>query len=243
MIDFHSHIMPAFDDGASDADTSLKMINTIVSTSHCYPCSSADIDKFLSERERAYDELMAAAQNSGVDMPEIRLGCEVHLTCDLTRLRGIEKLCIDKTGYMLVEMPSSNWNDNTIDYIYKLSISGIKPIIAHAERNIAQKSELLSALYTLDILIQINAESFGAAPLKKFIDNMMKNKMIHIIGTDMHNLNTRHPNMDKAKKYIIKRYGAECWSYLMRNADIILEGEELYYRDLMSFKKKSFLSK
>ncbi|MCH5212052.1 MAG: hypothetical protein J1G06_03475 [Oscillospiraceae bacterium] len=251
ITDFHSHILPSFDDGAADTDTAIKMltlskrmgVSRIVSTSHCYPCSSADVDKFIENRERSYDKLINEIEISGADVPEIRLGCEVHLTCDITRFRGIERLCVDGTDYMLVEMPRSKWTDNTIDNVYKLSISGIHPIIAHAERNIKQDGELLNSLYMLDILVQINAGSFGISALKKFIDGMMKNKMIHLIGTDMHNLTSRSPVMNNAEKYIKKRFGTECWEYLMRNADIILGGDELSYRDLTSFSKKLFFRK
>ena len=251
ITDFHSHILPSFDDGAADTETAIKMltlsksmgVSCVVSTSHCYPCSSEDIDKFLDGRERAYSKLMDAIAASGADVPEIRLGCEVHLTCDLTGFRDVERLCVDGTSYMLLEMPASKWTDNTIDNVYKLSISGIKPIIAHAERNIKQNEDLLNSLYMLDILIQINAGSFGVPTLKKFIDKMMKNKMIHIIGTDMHNLTSRRPVMDNAEKYIKKRFGGECWNYLMRNAGIILEGDELAYRDLRGFSRKSIFSR
>ena len=251
ITDFHSHILPSFDDGAADTDTAVKMltlsrqmgVDRVVSTSHCYPCQSSDVDSFIEKREKAYNKLTEAISASGADVPEIVLGCEVHLTCDLTGLRGIDRLCIAGTDYMLIEMPVSKWTDNTIDNVYKLSINGIKPIIAHAERNIGQNDELLEALYILDVLIQINAESFGVPSLKKFIDSMMKNKMIHVLGTDMHNLGSRGPKMDKALKYINKRFGAECVDYIMHNADIILDGGEISYRDFRSFKKRSIFGK
>lgn len=248
ITDFHSHILPNFDDGAADTGVSIQMleksssmgVETIVSTSHCYPVSAADIDEFIIKRETAYNELKAAMAGREQTLPGLVRGCEAHLTCDLTKLRGYKRMCIDGTNYMLVEMPASPWTDKTIDNIYKLSISGVKPIIAHAERNLGQKQELLSSLYMLDVLIQINAESFGVPQLKKFIDSMMKNKMIHLIGTDMHNMRGRCPNMDNAQRYIKKRYGSDCWDYLMHNAEIILSGEELSYRKLRSFVKNHF---
>ncbi len=244
--DFHSHILPGFDDGAANTDTALKMINMsmdmgvdhIVSTSHCYPYSDRDIAEFLDERAEAFSRLREAAEQSGTRLPEIRLGSEVHLTCDLTRLKFIKSLCVEGTKYMLLEMPSSNWTDNVIDIVYKLTISGVKPIIAHMERNLGQKKELVEALCDLDVLIQINASSFGAPQFKKYIDRMFGQSLIHIIGTDMHNLDTRRPDMNKAEKYIRRRYGDECWSYLMNNAETVLSGRELSYRMLKSFKKK-----
>ncbi len=249
--DFHSHILPAFDDGARDTKTALAMIDKsagmgvdrIVSTSHCYPYSDGDIEEFLDMRSAAFERLKTEAAASGTVLPEIRLGSEVHLTCDLTSLSLIKELCIEGTKYMLLEMPSSKWNDTVIDVVYKLSISGIKPIIAHMERNLGQSAELVNALCDLDVLIQINASSFGIAALKKEIDGMFLRGLIHIIGTDMHNLDTRKPDMDRAEKYIKKRYGTECWEYLMNNAGTILSGGELSYRDIKVFKKKGIFTR
>lgn len=246
-IDFHSHIMPEFDDGAQNCDMALKMIEEsekqgvgcIVSTSHCYPYSGEDIEEFLSERNKAYDRLNDYAKKTGARLPRICLGAEVHLTCDLTKLPDIDKLCIENTKYMLIEMPSSPWSDKVVDCVYKLSISGIKPIIAHMERNFDQNQELIESLLELDVLIQINASSFGISHFKKYFDRMFAGALIHVIGTDMHNLTTRKPDMAKAQKYISKRYGKECWDYLMGNSEKILSGDELSYRELRNYRKKT----
>lgn len=247
IIDFHSHIMPSFDDGAKDAAMSIEMlvksldqsVDTVVSTSHCYPTSGRDIDNFIDGRRAAYVQLKDAVSERGIRIPEVVAGAEVHLSCDLTRLRGIDRLCIYGTNYMLVEMPSSKWTDETIDRVYKLSISGIKPIIAHIERNLIQDKELLNSLYMLDVLFQVNTESFCMPVFRKFIKKMMKDKLIHIIGTDMHNLDKRPPNMCKAQRAITKTYGQECWEYFMSNARTVLSGRELSYRDFRSFSTKS----
>ncbi|MGN0162266.1 MAG: tyrosine-protein phosphatase [Candidatus Ornithomonoglobus sp.] len=246
MIDFHSHFLPSIDDGAKNIEMSLKMleesrkmgVTDIVSTSHCYAYSSDEIETFIEERNAAYKKLIGAAEEKGQELPRIYLGSEVHLTCDISEMRAIHKLCIEGTDYMLLEMPSTPWSDGVIECVYKMSLKGITPIIAHMERNLGQKPELLNQLYNLDILVQINAESFGFGPLKKYIDNMMKSKMIHIIGTDMHNIENRKPNIEKAHKYITKRYGGECWDYLMHNAESVLKENSLPFRNLKSFKKK-----
>lgn len=247
VIDFHSHFLPSVDDGAKNVEMSLKMledsvkmgVTDIVSTSHCYAYSSDEIETFIEDRDAAYKKLAAAAAEKGQELPVIYLGSEVHLTCDISQMRSVHKLCVEGTDYMLLEMPSSPWSDSTIENVYKMSLKGITPIIAHMERNLNQKPELLNQLYSLDILVQINAESFGISFLKKYIDNMMKNKLIHIIGTDMHNVEQRKPNIDKARKYITKRYGGECWDYLMRNAESVLKENSLPFRELKIFKKKA----
>lgn len=247
IVDFHSHFLPSIDDGAKDVEMSLRMleksmetgVTEIVSTSHCYAYSSDEIEAFLEERDAAFKTLSDAAAEQGRELPEIHLGSEVHMTCDLSKMRAIHKLCIEGTDYILLEMPSSPWSDAVIECVYKMSLKGITPIIAHMERNLRQKPELLNQLYNLDILVQINAESFGFGPLKKYIDNMMKNKLIHIIGSDMHNMENRKPNIDNAHKYITKRYGGECWEYLMNNARSVLKQNSLPFEALKSFKKKT----
>lgn len=243
IVDFHSHILPEFDDGAKDIKMSLEMlelsrnmgVECVLATSHCYPHSSSGVEQYLEKREKSHKKL---AENLTEDRPCIRLGTEVHLSTDLSKIRNIKKLCIDGTNYMLVEMPASPWNESIVECIYKLTLMGIIPIIAHAERNLDQKQDLLDMLYSFDVLIQINAESFGVHQFKGFIDKMMRNAMIHIVGTDMHNTKHRPPNMNKAYKYIKKRYGIECWDYLMENAEKVLEGKKLSYRDFKAFKKK-----
>lgn len=247
IFDFHSHFLPFIDDGPKDMEISLKMlgesmrmgVTDIVSTSHCYAYSSAEAEELLKKRDEAIESVKNAAKERGLSIPNIYKGTEVHLTCDISQMRAVHRLCIEGTNYMLLEMPSSKWNDAVVESVYKLSTIGITPIIAHMERNLIQSEDLLNQLYSLDLLIQINAESFGMASVKKYIDTMMKNKMIHIIGTDMHNLENRKPNIDKAQKYIIKRFGADCWTYLMNNAETVLSGNQLGYRELRSFKKKS----
>lgn len=242
LCDFHSHVLYGVDDGANDIKTSIAMlkkskehgVDTVVLTSHCYPRSLRDIDKFLMKREGVYTKLSQIS-----DLPQLYKGCEVHLTGDISRLSSIKKLCIENTNYMLLEMPHTSWTDKTIEYVYKLNLIGITPIIAHDERNMHQRSELRNTLYDLNVLIQINAPSLMKFTYRKQIDKMMRIGVAHVIGSDMHNMIKRKPCMDKAEKIIKKRYGAECWDYMMNNAERILNGETISFRDFKAFKKRT----
>lgn len=250
MIDFHSHILPSFDDGAQDVDTAIAMlkkskaagVDTVVSTSHCYPFSSKDINDFIVNRNEAYMKLVNAARDRAEELPDIRLGAEVHMTCDVAAMRDINSLCIEGTSYLLLEMPSSPWTESIVESVYKLSTKRITPIIAHMERNMHQRSELLDSLYGLDILVQVNAEGFIDRHHKRDVNSLMNSALVHIIGTDMHNMTFRPPCLDKAQAVVRKRYGDECWEYLMRNAQTVLDGKKISYRDLRSFKKRGLFS-
>lgn len=244
VYDFHSHALFGIDDGAKDMDMSLGMlkasknmgVETVLLTSHCYPYSSKDIEKYIEKREESYNQLAC-----NKDIPRLVKGCEVHLTGDISRFGNLRKLCIENTDYMLLEMPHTPWNDKLIEVVYKLTLMGIRPIIAHDERNMHQKQELRNALYELDVLIQINAPSLFMFSYRKEIDKMLKLGLGHVIGTDMHNLTSRKPCFDKAKKKIKRRYGIECWEYFMVNSKKILENQVIAYRDFKSFKKKNIL--
>ena len=244
MIDFHSHILPAIDDGAKDAVMAEKMltkseesgVSDIVLTSHCYPRSEQHIERFLEKRARSLEMFPDTQINT-------YKGCEVHLTTDISKFRNIRKLCIENTNYMLLEMPFSQWRDEDVENVYKLTIMGINPIIAHMERNAHQKIGLRNSLCDLEVLVQINAQSFGDRCLRKEIDRLMNEGLVHVIGTDMHNITSRPPCMDRALKIIKKRYGGECIDYLENNAQRILSGQKISYRDFKAFKKQSIFKK
>lgn len=241
IYDFHSHVLPLMDDGAKSVEMSLTMlgesvkqgVDGVVATSHCYPNSEKSIEKYLSGRRSS---LAMISEAEG--LPKLYMGCEVHLTGDLSRFSNIKKLCIENTSYMLLEMPTSKWTDVTIDNVYKLTLLGIKPIIAHDERNMHQDTRLRNSLYELDVLIQINAPSLMLREYRRDIDRLFKMGMAHVIGTDMHNLTTRKPCMEEARKIVVRRYGEKCWEYLMRNAERVISGVEIPYSDFIKFKKK-----
>ncbi len=241
LCDFHSHVLFGIDDGAKDKKMSVAMlekaksdgVDAVLLTSHCYPRSFMDIDLYIEKRDSAYNELVDVK-----GLPKLFKACEVHVARDIAKFPNIRKLCIENTNYMLLEMPHTPWTDKTIDTVYKLNLMGITPIIAHDERNMHQKKELRNSLYDLDVLIQINAPSLFMFTYRKQIDKMMRLGLVHVIGTDMHNLTSRKPCMKKAQKRIIKRYGEECWQYMMKNSEKILNGEEISYKEFKSFKKK-----
>lgn len=255
IVDFHSHLFNKIDDGAKCmADTTNMLrksyhmgVDGVLFTSHCYPVSAEDVDRFLKKREYQMGYFRYEPRLDDppfIEMPKFFFrGCEVHLTGDISRIPNIKELCIEDTDYMLLEMPMKMWTDETVENVYKLTLMGIKPVIAHEERNMHQRQNLRNALYDLDVLIQINAPSLSMKEYKKDIDRLFAMGMAHVIGTDMHNLTSRPPCMDTARKIIKKRYGAECWDYLHNNATRILEGGTISYRDFKSFKKLGLFSK
>lgn len=251
MIDCHSHILPEFDDGAADMEVSLKMleqsreqgVDKILSTSHCYPKNSDSILNFVSRRNDRLLKLRSAVKESGAELPQIYPGCELNMLTDVSEYEETRMLCINNTDYILIEMPSSPWKEWMLEAVYKLSVRGYKPVMAHIDRFQYQDKQALNSLYELDVLYQINTDAFLEPAMSKKVAELLMNGRAHIIGTDMHNLTDRAPNMSKAVSVIKKHYGDECLEYFEKNALKIINGEEIEDIDLKRFKKKPLINR
>ncbi len=240
MIDAHSHILPELDDGAQSLELALNMlkestlqgVTDVVSTSHCYPKTEAEIIEFLNKRKSSYDILHSGMESIDTSLPHIHQGCEVNMLTDISDLENISSLCIDNTDYILIEMPYSPWSDWMIDSVYKLILRGLKPIMAHIDRYTSQNKENLMALLELDVIFQVNADLFLNKKMKKTADKLINDGYVHIIGSDMHSMGIRKPNLKNAKVEITSRYGLEFFNEMQENARYILKNEDIPHRRL-----------
>ena len=217
MVDFHSHALPGIDDGAADVVMSVAMlelsrkqgVDTVVLTPHYY-FSHKEIDEFLSEREEAYNLLIEYAKEKNIEIPKLVKGAEVRYSHELIESEELNKLCIENTNYLLLEMPFSHWNPWIFDKIFKAASSkNINFIIAHAERYIngIKNIKKLIPLFNMDCTIQINSEAFSKIGKRRLVKELVLKDKVHLIGSDMHNSTTRKTTMNKAYKYIRRKYG------------------------------------
>ena len=136
MIDFHTHILPNMDDGPKSVETSLELLSILEKqnvklvclTSHFYP-NRESIDDFILRRDNAYKQLDYKGNL------ELRLGCEVHYYNGISQSDNLDKLCLENTNILLLELPFETIiNDNMIREIISLSNRGFKVMLAHIER-------------------------------------------------------------------------------------------------------------
>lgn len=247
MIDFHSHFLPQIDDGAQKVSISLDMLSesykqgvrTVIATPHCEIDAENDIDVFLQLRRKSYRILKEAMSKDNRQFPKIVLGCEFQISKPCRNFEKLRSLCIENTNYILVEMPYSQWNDNYYDYLYNLTLNGMRPIIAHIERFISRKKEFYN-LFSLDLLYQVNADSFLSPLTRRHIPDLFTCGAVQFLGTDMHNTGKRAPNIKKATDRIIKNYGNACLNNLLDNAEAALKNEpvqRINYEQMSFFRK------
>lgn len=251
MVDVHSHILPHFDDGAATTAAALEMlreskrqgVDKVISTSHCYPRGERSINDFLYDRTESLLHLRREIEKSGEDLPRIYAGCELNLSRDISDDPHLPELCVEGTQYLLLEMPYTQWQPWHIETVYKISLRGITPVMAHIERFLSQKKELLDSLFELDVLYQVNAEAFSDRYMRKYIDMLLQSGKAHFLGSDMHNMDMRKPNIALAKEKIIKDYGEACWDYFEQNNEKLIRNESIEAAAPSILKKRGFLEK
>lgn len=229
MIDFHSHVLPDIDDGAKNTQMSIDMlklslesgVSTVIATPHCYITSEDSVESFLSQREHSYEKLKKAIMEQNISVPEIILGSEVHISPNLSKTPDLKKLCLSGTDYILLEMPYEPWKDWMFEEVYQVTLLGLKPILAHLDRFLSQEKQFQN-LYSINVLFQINASAFIEKSTRRKILDFFANDAAHVIGSDMHNLTTRAPNLGEAYSIIENKFGWEYADYLQQNSSRIL---------------------
>lgn len=244
MIDFHSHILPAIDDGSQDVETSLKMldisrqngVDAVVLTPHCHPRSQEHIDKFLQRRDNAFKTLSSLVSE---DLPKIIPASEIRIYQDFHKYKRLDELCILGTNYILLEMPYELWKDYAFEEIYQLTRLGFKPIMAHLDRFLDQEKHFRE-IFSLGSLVQMNTSAFLETATRKKMAKFFETGHIHVIGSDTHNLYERKPDMKDAWDVISKKFGAEYVDYIDYAGKSILENKDV---EPSHFKKMSFMKK
>ena len=208
MIDFHSHILPAVDDGSKSVDESLSMlralksqgVDTVIATSHFYATHRSPAE-FLKRRNAAFNELKAVLTD---DCPRIILGAEVLYFPGISHMEQLESLCTEGTDLLLLEMPFTSWSQAMIAEVNEIARSRrVQLIMAHIERYyFKQDVSVWDEFLSQGILMQSNADFFlpfweGRKALK-----LLREGRIHLLGTDCHNMKERRPRMDEAVRKI-----------------------------------------
>ena len=204
--DFHSHILPCADHGSDSIETSLYQLNeakkarvdTIFLTPHFY-VDIDSIDEFLIRRDKTFDELMNAVSKTNLQFNFIK-SAEVNLQLGLTSIDDLEKLCIENTHYMLLEMPmNQNWNQWVYNSIDELRDRGIEPILAHIDR---YDPKLVDPLFDMDVRMQVNASAFNSFFTKRRMMKYIDRGYVCFLGSDIHEHGHHYENFAKAAHYI-----------------------------------------
>ncbi len=213
MIDFHSHILPKLDDGSGSVEESLEMlkmlkaqgVETAAATPHFYADQNT-VEEFIIRRSNAYNSLVPALDDT---CPAVLQGAEVRYYSGISRISELDKLCLEGTNLLLLEMPEIRWTEFIVKELIELAGNyGITLVIAHIERCVfLQKRKSIDRLLESGILFQANASFFNEIRTRRKAFSMLKKSEIHFIGSDCHDLKYRPPKIGKALEIIENKFG------------------------------------
>ena len=166
MIDVHCHILPDVDDGSECMQESINMamiakeqgIDKIIATPHYHPEF-----KYLKGEElnKVCEEFKKQLKENNIDI-EIYLGNEIYFTYDLIeKISELDFYCLNKSKYILIEFPPTNFPLNLCNIVYELKQKGFIPVLAHVERyiKIHDDPEIIYDCIKTGAIIQINSSS------------------------------------------------------------------------------------
>ena len=205
MTDVHCHIL-CIDDGAKNKEESMALllaerdqgVERIVFTPHFYAHRERSVASFLKKRQKAFDEIKDESP-----IKNMHLAAEVAIESEISELPDIEKLAIEGTNLILLELPYRPFENWMAEEIYNISIKfGLEVILAHPHRYCdTYTDDQMDKVLSLCSYWQINNEAFGNWKESRFVKKLIKRDVMKVLfGTDCHNTTTRKPNWDLLKK-------------------------------------------
>ena len=197
MIDLHCHVLPGLDDGARLLEETLDIarsavknnIDTIVATPHT-------LNGFFVNKWENVVSLTTTVQKA-FDAEDIAItlypAMEAQVCPELFDAleKGQAATINDNSRYMLLEFPPFSMPPGSMEFIFKLKLQGITPVIAHPERNLILQNDLkqLYDLVKMGALCQLTALSvtgYLGPSVQKSSEQMIKTGLAHVIATDAH---------------------------------------------------------
>ena len=247
MIDFHSHILPGIDDGSKSPEMSMEIIKTgqnegvdkFIFTPHFYDHRQSYED-FIISRKKSIIELKNYYEEQNEAIPDFLLGAEVSLSENTPFMDNLEKLCIEGTELLLLEIPYTPYVHWAPKAIYSIMYErGVTPVIAHLDRYIENHGhkKVIEEIIRMDIPIQINTSAFLDRKARKFVKKLLENDSTVVIGSDVHNLSTRPYEISKARELANKKFKYPVFEKLASQSEYLLE----IYKKWVGTNSNSFL--
>lgn len=211
MIDLHSHILPAIDDGAADAIETLALLKLAVADGITRMVATPHINPgYFDNTQGTINQALAEARAliSAHNLPiEVAAAAEVRLTDHL--LPAIEQNQIPFLGrwqgqqVLLLELPHSHVPAGTDLLLKWLAKRDIIAMIAHPERNrdVQANPSVLAPLRRVGCLFQLTGSSLLGDlgdRHQQCAEYFVEQRLFDIVATDCHNLQRRPPKLAAA---------------------------------------------
>jgi protein-tyrosine phosphatase len=228
MIDLHTHLLPAVDDGSPSVEVSLNVLGrfrddgvTVVACTPHLQASGAASAPF--ERHTALRALLQ--EKLGAGAPQLVCGFEIMLDvpgADLTDPR----LALGGSRAVLVEFGRQALPPNAAAELRRIARSGIRPVLAHPERYVGCTLDLVREWRGAGAVMQLDAASMlGRGSRHELSLALLDAGLIDLIASDTHG-DAR--SLAPARQWLTEIAGADTADLLTRrNAQRVLDSQDL----------------
>lgn len=239
IVDFHSHLIPAVDDGAQDPAQALAALRAFAAQGATACITTPHFDGSLTKRPDALAARLAefdagwatlqAAVQGIAGLPALARGTEVMLDDpdpDLSDAR----LRLAGGPFVLCEFPAMRVPPNAEWAVQNLRARGWRPIIAHPERyrNHDDRLSALARCRAAGALLQVNAGSLLGQHGERALAiarGLLQEGWVDYLASDHHARGT--PATGRAVALLVERGGeAQARRLTEENPARILAGED-----------------
>ncbi|WP_078085073.1 tyrosine-protein phosphatase [Microbulbifer mangrovi] len=231
MIDLHCHILPGIDDGARDLDQALVLARAAVADGITHTVATPHIHtgRFpnnLSSITRAYRELCAALEAESIPL-KLGMAAEIRLSEEILNMVLLKQVPYlgewEGERVLLLELPHSHIPPGTEQLIRWLRKQGVRPMIAHPERNkdVIRDFNKVMPLVREGCLLQVTsgavAGHFGEPAQERAIQ-LLEQDLVTILATDAHHEVRRPPVLNMGREAAAEIVGEDkAWRLVLEN--------------------------
>jgi protein-tyrosine phosphatase len=160
VIDLHSHLLPAVDDGSRSVAQSVKVMKEQVARGVTDICLTPHVRAGDLARlpPAAHEAAFASLEAAAPPLPRLHRGAEVMLDRPLPpNAPNVRRFTIGGTRYLLVEFPRMVALDTVSTALHRLVEVGLLPLLAHPERYTCCSPEAVARWRDIGARMQVDA--------------------------------------------------------------------------------------
>lgn len=235
FIDLHSHYVPGIDDGVETFEDGVALCQGLASLGYARAVATPHIragmfDNQPGDLRRAFDSFVERARDEP-GMPELGLGAEHHCDSLFWGLfeRG-EHVTYPGGFCALIELPYEALPPLLDEQLFRLSLKGVRAVLAHPERYVPlfKKTDPIDGLLDRGVAAQLDVMSLigkYGRKARKAAERMLDEGTYTIACSDAHRSRDVR-DVGKAIEALFKRAGDEEATLLLaENPRRLLAGE------------------
>jgi protein-tyrosine phosphatase len=160
VIDLHSHLLPAVDDGSRTVEQSVGVLRRMAQLGITDVCLTPHLraNETVDAPPDRHDDAFAALRAEAPDRPRLHRGAEVMLDRPLPReAERMRRITLGGTQYILVEFPRLVAVEAVTNALTRVRDAGLTPVLAHPERYGSCSVEAVTYWRSLGARMQVDA--------------------------------------------------------------------------------------